>query len=136
MREKQQKKDNITKNITLEKLAQITNQGFSEVNKKFLAADKISKKIEGDITEMRGGMNGMQSQLTDIRVEMRQLKDSVDEKIKKGIDRMLTIADGMTKEFSIWKEENAVGSGVDTRQQEQLDDHERRIIKVEQTIKV
>lgn len=114
MREKQQKKENITKNITLEKLAQITNRGFSEVNKKFLAADKRFEKIEGDITEMRGditemrgGMNGMQSQLTDIRIEMRQLKDSVDEKIEKGIDRMLTIADGMTKEFSTWKEENA-----------------------------
>lgn len=125
---------NKKENMTMLKFGQMMTKGFLELGKKI---DKIEKRM--DVFEKR--MDRIEEQikisgdsLIDVRITMDRRLNSMEEKIEKGVDRMLVIADHMAKEFSIWKQENAFGAGVETRQDDELKDHEKRIIKIEQKI--
>lgn len=127
---------NKKENMTMLKLGQMTTKGFLELGKKI---DKIEKRM--DVFEKR--MDQIEEQikisgdsLIDVRITMDRRLNSMEEKIEKGVDRMLTVADHMTKEFSIWKQENAFGAGIESRQDDELKDHEKRIVKIEQKLEV
>lgn len=98
---------NIVKNkkgkMTMDKLAQMTANGFGELR-----------------TELKGDIDGL-------KVEVNELKNKIDDSVGK----ILIAADGMAKQFSDWKQENSFGAGIEARQDEQLQDHEVRIKKLE-----
>ncbi len=114
---KQKEKNNKEQKITINKLAQITAKGFLEVDKKI---SDLRTELKGDINGLKGGMNELKEEVNELRAETRE-----------GVNKMLAIADGMAKQFSLWKEESAMGAAVDKRHQEQLNDHEKRIVKIE-----
>ena len=134
--------------ITLEKLAHAMTKGFSALNKKIdsqierwakltvkslsEAEDRLGNKIS-DIEDRLGG------EIKEIKSDIRYLKGEINElreETKKGIDKMLTIADHMAKKYEIWQQENAIGANKDYELQKSLENHENRIIAMEQKIKV
>jgi len=145
--------------ITLEKLAHAMTKGFSALNKKIdsqierwakltvkslsEAEDRLGNKISdvedrlgnkiSDIEDRLGG------EIKEIKSDIRYLKGEINElreETKKGIDKMLTIADHMAKKYEIWQQENAIGANKDYELQKSLENHENRIIAMEQKIKV
>ena len=145
--------------ITLEKLAHAMTKGFSALNKKIdsqierwakltvkslsEAEDRLGNKISdvedrlgnkiSDIEDRLGG------EIKEIKSDIRYLKGEINElreETKKGIDKMLTIADHMAKKYEIWQQENAIGANKDYELQKSLENHESRIIAMEQKIKV
>lgn len=114
MKQKQNKKPK----MTLDKLAQITADGFSELKNDL--TNEFDNKINGLRTELKGDIN-------ELKIEVNELKD----KVEKGINKMYTLADSMASQFSDWKQENAFGAGIEQRQDERLEDHEIRIGKLE-----
>lgn len=97
----------------IEKFAQITARSFEDTQNQI---NGIKEKI--DRTE---------DKVDELKAEVNELKEKVD----KGVDRMLTVADSIASQFAHWKQENAMGAGIDARQEEQLKDHEVRIHKLE-----
>lgn len=96
-----------------EKLAQITARGFLEVNARI---DKLENKFD----KLEDKVDKLEDKVDELKVVM-----------EKGIDKMREIADGMAGQFMTWKEENAVGAVIQNRHEEQLNNHELRIIKLE-----
>ncbi len=119
---------NVVKNkktkMTIDKLARITANGFSEIKKRF-------NKVEGRMDKVEGRLGRVETAVTDLKITMDRRLNSIEEKIEYGIDKMQTMADGMTKQFLIWKEENAIGAGVEARQDDKLNNHEKRIVELE-----
>ena len=94
--------------------------------------DRLGNKIS-DIEDRLGG------EIKEIKSDIRYLKGEINElreETKKGIDKMLTIADHMAKKYEIWQQENAIGANKDYELQKSLENHENRIIAMEQKIKV
>lgn len=116
---------NIPKNkkgkMTIDKLAQMTAGGFSELRNEF----------KGDIKKLENKIDKLDNEFIGLKGEFNGLKSEVNDKIDNGVNKMLVIADGMAKQFSDWKQENAFGAGIESRQNEQLKDHEVRIKKLE-----
>ena len=100
MKQKQDKKQK----MTLDKLAQMTADGFGVIDKKFEKIDERFDRVENSIT--------------DLRITMDKRLNSVEEKTEKNMNKILIAADGMTKQFSDWKQENAFGAGIAQRQDE------------------
>lgn len=96
-----------------EKLAQITAKGFLEVNTRI-------DKLENKFNKLEDKFDKLEDKVDELKVVM-----------EKGIDKMREIADGMAGQFMTWKEENAVGAVIQNRHEEQLNNHELRIIKLE-----
>lgn len=107
--------------MTIDKLAQITANGFLEMDKKF---DKRFNEVDKRFNKVENAVTGLRSEFNDFKLEVNQKMDN-------GVNKMLVIADGMAKQFSNWKQENAFGASIEARQDEQLKDHEIRIKKFE-----
>lgn len=57
-------------------------------------------------TELRGDINGLKKEVNGLKNRVEKME----EKIDNGVNKMLIIADGMTKQFLTWKQENAFGA--------------------------
>src|SRR3989344_2572905 len=87
--------------MTLDKLAQMTADGFIEMGKRINKVEERTGRIENVVTGLKD--------------EFNNLKSDVDKKIDYGINKILIVADNMAKQFSDWKQENAFGAGINKR---------------------
>lgn len=65
-------------------------------------------------------------------IKMDRLRTEIDDKAKGYRDEVLTKIDGVMGELQTMKEENIIGSHQITRLNDQVDNHEKRISKIEQ----
>lgn len=122
--------------ITIDKLAQMTANSFLQIDEKFEKVDERFNEIDKRFEKVEERLEKIEDSMVDLRITMDRRLNSMEEKIEKGIDKMYTLADDMTKKFSHWNEENAFSAGIETRQNEELEDHEVRIVKIEQKLEV
>ena len=115
--------------MTLDKLAQMTANGFFEVEKKI-------DKVEMTVGKIEKRIDKVEDVIIDLKITTDRKLNSMEEKIESGINKILIVADSMASQFSDWKQENAFGAGIEQRQTEQLQNHEKRIVNVEQKLKV
>jgi len=132
------KKDSDTK---IDKLAQMTEKGFNNLEIKLkkdsdTKIDKLAQMTAHGFLKVDERFERVEDTITDLKITVDKRLNSMEEKMEKSMDKMQTIADGMAIQFSNWKQENAFGAGIESRQDEQLKDHEKRIIKVEQKLEV
>ena len=104
--QKQKKKNK----MTLDRLAFLTQKSFGELEINFQqCTDELRRELKGDIRELKGEM------------------DELTEEMRKSSDKMLTAADQMAGQFSLWKDENAIGASQISELRYQTDNHEKRI---------
>ena len=115
--QKQKKKNK----MTLNRLAFLTQKSFGELEINF------QQHIDGRIDELRGELKG------DIR-ELKGEMDELTEEMRKSSDKMLTAADQMAGQFSLWKDENAIGASQISELRYQTDNHEKRIKTLEKEV--
>ena len=63
--------------------------------------------------------------------DLKSLEDKIDNKIDKKIDRVLTAVDGIAKKFDNHESEHVANLGAHHRFQNELDNHNTRINKLE-----
>lgn len=107
--------------FTIEKLAVAAQKGFVQ----------LEENLTAKMDKLEARMDNLENEMVDSRIIIDRRLNSMEQKIEKGVDKMLTYADSMAKEFTHWKQENAMGAGIDQRQEEQLQDHEVRITELE-----
>lgn len=66
-----------------------------------------------------------------LKIELNELMQKIDEKAKKYRDEILTKMDGVMGELQTMREENTIGTYQSREVRDQVEDHERRIKRLE-----
>ena len=104
--QKQKKKNK----MTLDRLAFLTQKSFGELEINFQqCTDELRRELKGEMDELT-------------------------EEMRKSSDKMLTAADQMAGQFSLWKDENAIGASQISELRYQTDNHEKRIKTLEKEV--
>lgn len=123
--------ENKKSKFTIEKLATATQKGFIQLEKKLSnRIDKLEVKVdrlEDKFDKLEVKVDRLEEKFDKLEIKV----DIIEKKVEKGVDRMLEIADGIAGKFLLWKEENEIGTGVQKIHEDQLENHENRLQKIE-----
>lgn len=116
--------------ITLEKLAEMTQRGFRALE------DGFKKEIKGEIgglrKEMKDEIGGLKNEM---KGEIGGLKSRMGEMDGK-FDKLLTGQDQVLKRLVDLETDNTMDVAVHRRQEDKLENHEERIIIIEKELKI
>jgi len=105
---------------TVDKLAEMTQRGFESLRNEF------KNEIRSEIGGLRGEMKNEISGLRD------ELRDEMSEKF----DRVLSGQDKILKRSEDLETDNVMSAAVHRRQDDKLENHEKRIVVVEDKVLV
>jgi len=109
--------------MTLEKLAGITQNGFEELRNEF----------KGDLKNEIGGLrNELKNEIGGLRNETSERFEKVDERFNQVLDNQ----DQVLKRLDNLESDNTMDTAVHQRQGDKLENHEERIVVVEEKILV
>ena len=112
--------------MTLEKLAEMTQRGFKTLE------DGLRKEIKNEVgglrNEMKGEMGGLKGEMGELKNRM----DGMDGKF----NRLLTGQDHILKRLEDLETDNTMGAGTSRRQEDKLENHEERIVVVEEELEI
>ena len=120
MRKYQKTKDK----MTIDRLAKITARGFLEMDKRFSKVDKRFDELDFRTDKK---LDNMDKRLNNMEIKI----DGLENTVKESSGKMLTIADKMSKQFDVWHSENILGTRKQREHEEKIEDHEKRILKIE-----
>ena len=109
--------------MTLEKLAEITQNGFEELRNEF----------KGDLKNEIGGLRN------ELKSEMNKRFERVDEKFERVDERFNQVLDNqdqVLKRLDNLEDDNTMDMAVHRRQGDKLENHEERIVVVEEKVLV
>ncbi|MCK5123544.1 MAG: hypothetical protein KAQ87_05370 [Candidatus Pacebacteria bacterium] len=106
--------------MTLDKLAEMTQMGFVA----------LEDKIENEISELRDEFKN------DLRNEIGGLRSELKNEISEKFDLVLTGQNQILKRSVDLETDNVMSAAVHRRQDDKLEDHEERIIVVEEKVLV
>lgn len=103
----------------------------SSANRENLGVDR--KDIKKDAATIREDLKSFKEEFVIYKVDIKSEFYKLDEKNREYRDQVLVGLDKVMKELQDIREENATGMLQTNRTKEQLNDHEKRITKLEST---
>ena len=116
--------------MTLDKLAEITQKGFEELRGEF------KSELKNEIGGLRGEMK---NEVSGLRNEMNKKFDRVDKKfdrVDERFNQVLDNQDQVLKRLDNLESDNTMDTAVHRRQGDKLENHEKRIVVVEEKVLV
>ncbi len=101
----------------IDKLAEMMQREFGAVNNKI---DKLENKMDGKIDKLENKMNG----------KFDKLENKMDDKF----NLVLNSQDEVLKRLGDLETDNVMGAGVSRRHEDKLENHEERIVVVEEKL--
>ena len=107
----------------IDKLAEMMQREFGAAQKRFEVMDN---KIDG----LRSEVGGLRGEVGGLRSEVGGLKNEMGERF----DEVLGREDKIFKSLSDLETDNTMGAGASRRQEDELENHEERIVTMEEKL--
>lgn len=123
--------------MTLDKLAIVIQQDFNDIKERFATKDDLKEAVAGLATKNElNELNELKEIVADLAITVvglatkEELKQ-VHEEVIKSRDNVLTSNDKIVKELKLIREEQIAHTMAHKRVDDRVDDHETRIIQLE-----
>jgi exoribonuclease R len=110
--------------MTLEKLAQITQQGFLELDEKFVTKNDLKQELKRFATK------------EELYLALDNTKEDIEQETRGATDKLLKEADKIAKKLDTLLQEEKMGAALYRRHDSKLEKHEQRITALESKVSV
>ena len=114
--------ENKNNKMTLEKLAEMTQKGFEELRGEF------KSELRNEIGGLRGEFK------SELKNEIGGLRDELKNEMSEKFDSVLTGQDHILKRLDDLETDSEMDTAVHRRQGDKLENHEERIVVVEEKV--
>lgn len=115
--------------MTIDKLAELTQMGFETLG--FEMESKMESEINGLRGEMKSEIGGLRYEMKD---EISGLRDKLKDEMREKFDLVLTGQDQILKRLENLETDNTMDTAVHRRHEDKLENHEKRIVVVENKV--
>ena len=112
---------------TVDKLAEMTQRGFEELK------GEMKNEISGLRGEMKNEIGGLRGEM---KIEISGLRNELKNEMDEKFDSVLSGQDQILKRLDDLESDNTMDMAVHRRQGDKLENHEKRIVAVEEKVLV
>ena len=118
----------------IDKLARMAQREFEavryEINRSGNRVDRLDNKLDKLDNKLDGLNNKVDSNISGLKSETENMKSEMDEKF----NLVLNSQDRILKSLENLETDNTMGAGASRRQEDKLENHEERIVLVEEKL--